>query len=186
MVSRRSYVRVDVRNAINKMGNLQKEIELATEDLQMEAAQIGAQKMREIVDASGTGNLWGYYSKKRGYYSKKSGNFIPTPMRAKESPDKIGFLKTGSFIGRVNTGVMLNSIGVRFERGGTQTNAAFGWIRNVQPYFYYQEYGFTAGGFRKPKQVVGMFALRKARQHVSNILGALARKYEKRIQRGVY
>lgn len=44
--------------------------------------------------------------------------------------------------GRIRTGNMYNSVDYRVEAGGSRVSAAFGWIRNFEQYFEYQELGF--------------------------------------------
>ena len=175
----RTFVRVDVTGFLDKMEKSKKTAAVAIKDLQMEAAQAGAEKMKEYIETRGTGNKsWGYFNRKKV--------FIPKPLPAKVNK-RSGSLRSGSHPGRVNTGEMRDSVGVRFERGGVKTIAAFGWIRNFKQYFEYQEYGFEAGGFRPPQEVRGMFALRDARLFiVQNVLPRLMRKYENRIARGKY
>ena len=166
-MARRAFVRVDVSNALRKVNATEREIMAASGDLQIELATIGRDKMVEYIETRGTGRRW------------------TVPMRAKEI-DPVGGLRDGSFPGRVNTGRMRDAVRARFERGATQMRSAFGWIGNTEPYFYAQEYGFTAGGFRPSVNVPGMFALRDARQYVVNILPRLAKKYSNRIARGKY
>jgi hypothetical protein len=168
----RRFARVDVTDFLSVLEGTKKGVTQARQDLQMEAAKAGADRMREIIETKGTGETWS------------------SPKRAKESRPR-GFKRQGSFPGRVNTGNMRDSVGFRFESGEKKTISAFGWINNPtdsdKEYFEAQEYGFTAGGFRKEIEVLGMFALRDARLYVSEqVLPRLARKYEKRITRGNY
>lgn len=171
-MARRAFVRVDVSNALRKVNATEREIMAASEDLQIELATIGRDKMVEYIETRGTGARWMRYTK-------------PRPMPAKKIPFT-GTLRDGSFPGRVNTGRMRDAVRVRFERGTKQVRSAFGWIDSADPYFYAQEYGFNAGGFRPRVEVRGMFALRDARQYVVNILPRLAKKYSNRIARGKY
>lgn len=163
----RSFVRVDVSGAVSKINRLDRSVRLATQDMQMEVAEAGAAKMREYVQTRGTGRTW------------------TRPWLAKESPAS-GSPRTSSSPGRVNTGKMLKAIRARFERGAQRTIAAFGWIDEKEPYFYAQEYGFSAGGFRPPMPVQGMFALRDARLFAVNFTKRIAKKYQNRIARGKY
>jgi hypothetical protein len=182
----RKFSRVDVTNILNFVEGTKKAVTAAKQDLQIEAAKAGAEKMKEFINERGTGkDPW-------GYERESDGVFIRTPMRAKESP-RIGSLRSGSTGGRVNTGNMRDSVDFRFESGPERTISSFGWINSKVgrgedgEYFLAQEYGFQAGGFRAPQNVVGMFALRDARLYVSQqLLPRLAKKYAKRIARGNY
>lgn len=174
----RKFSRVDVTNILNFVEGTKKAVTAAKQDLQIEAAKAGAEKMKEIISQSGTGNTWS------------------SPKRAKESPrggGPIGSYRTGSNPGRVNTGKMRDSVAFRFESGPERTISSFGWINSSVgrgedgEYFLAQDLGFTAGGFRKDIEVTGMFALRDARLYVAEqLLPRLATKYAKRIARGNY
>lgn len=168
------FSRVDVTNILNFVEGTKRAVVAAKQDLQIEAAKAGAEKMKEFINERGTGATW------------------TSPKRAKESPPSGGF-RAGSSPGRVNTGNMRDSVSFRFESGPEKTISSFGWINsNVGrgddgEYFLAQELGFTAGGFRAPQEVVGMFALRDARLYVTQqLLPRLATKYAKRIARGNY
>lgn len=166
------FARVDVTDVLSALEGVKKAVRQANQDLQIEAAKAGAEKMKEFVETRGTGRMW------------------TSAKRAKESPPR-GIRRDGSFPGRVNTGNMRDSIGFRFERGEARTISSFGWVNaptnQDKQYFEAQEYGFSAGGFRKEIDVPGMFALRDARLYVSEqLVPRLARKYEKRIARGDY
>jgi hypothetical protein len=176
------FARVDVNKFLKYLEGVEKSVIAVSEDIQIEAAMGGAERMQELIEQRGTGrNPWGYRD--------KTGTFRPTPMRAKESPRR-GTLRSGSQPGRVNTGNMRDSVGFRFETGRVKRVAAFGWIRSNSEdleYFMAQELGFAAGGFRAPQKVNGMFALRDARLYVTReLLPRLIRKYQNRIARGNY
>jgi len=161
----RQFVRVNVSSAVDKVRAVEKQLAAATEALQIEAAEAGRDKMREIIETSGTGRAW-----QRSHYAKDGG--------------RVGTLRRGSFGGRVNTGNMRDSVSVRFEGRGANRVAAFGWIRNFEDYFGYQDQGFLH--VISGKRVAGMFALRDARRYVVNqVLPRLTRKYARRIERGV-
>lgn len=142
---------VDLTGLSRKLDKLEQATKQELEELAAEAANYGADRMVEYIATRGTDNLW----------EKPWGG------------------KVGSFIGRVTTGKMLNSVGARSESGPRQTRAAFGWIRNVEDYFKYQENGFYHVLSRI--NIEPMFALRDARRDVVNRLPALINKYEKRI-----
>lgn len=44
--------------------------------------------------------------------------------------------------GRIRTGKMYDSVDYRVEGGTSRVSSAFGWIRNFEQYFEYQELGF--------------------------------------------
>lgn len=169
----RRFARVNVTNAVRALENAQRAAELANEDLQIELARAGQEKMVELIERRGVGVQWA-----RSHYAKDS--------------DKSGSLRNSSFPGRVNTGNMRDSVGVRFERGRDRSVSAFGWIRNFEDYFGYQEEGFyhvkmAESPRNNRSRVPGMFALRDARRYVvKEVLPKLVRKYERRIARGVY
>jgi hypothetical protein len=114
MANGRQSAYVDVTGLARKLNKLQNATKAELEDLATEVANYGAERMVEYIGTRGTGNLW------------------ERPWAG----------KAGSFIGRVTTGKMINSVGARAESGPDQTRAAFGWIRNVEDYFQYQENGF--------------------------------------------
>ena len=110
--------------------------------------------------------------------------------------------------GRYRTGNMYKSVEHRVESGGNRVTAAFGWIRNFEKYFIYQELGFknifiasyTGSGqlrvvgnqpvvrknpFGGSKKTKGMFALRDATQSVLRELPRIARKYNARLSRKI-
>ena len=138
------------------------------EELVLEAAQEGAEKMKEFVETRGTEEQW------------------TKPLRAKENPAR-GSYKDYSYPGRVNTGNMRDLIRARVQRGPKQVQAAFGWLDPFSPedrYIEAQDNGFTKGGFRPDKTVRGMFARRDARLYVqTKVLPRLVRKYTKRLLR---
>ena len=174
------FVRVDITNALKELEELGKAADQALEDMQIEVANLGRDKMVEYIETRGTGKKWGSVT--------RSGRFRPEPMPAKLIP-LIGKFRSGSYPGRVNTGRMRDAVRVRFERGEKQIRSAFGWIdapKDDEVYFKAQEYGFSAGGFRKPVPVQGMFALRDARLYVTSQLPRISEKYKKRLQRGKY
>jgi hypothetical protein len=156
----------DVENALNQMGFNAPRI---MEELVLEAAREGRDKMKELVETRGTGEGW------------------TREFRAKEKEPR-GSLKDYSDPGRVNTGNMRDLIRARAQRGPKQVQSAFGWLDPLSPedrYIEAQENGFTKGGFRPDQEVKGMFARRDARLYVKNqVLPRLVRKYTKRFIRG--
>lgn len=174
----RKFVRVDVNDVLNLVEGTRRAVTEAKQDLQIEVAKAGAEKMKDFISERGTGNTW------------------LRPKRAKESPESggpIGNFRTGSSPGRVNTGNMRDSVAFRFESGSQKTISSFGWINSRTgrgedaEYFVAQDLGFTKGGFRRDIEVTGMFALRDARLFVTQqLLPRLTNKYAKRIARGKY
>lgn len=163
------FARIDIKNIENAFAQLSSNAPQIAEDIALEAAREGANKMKELVETRGTGEGWS------------------REFRAKEKPRR-GNLKDYSDPGRVNTGNMRDLIRARLERGGVRTIAAFGWIdplADQDQYIRAQEYGFTKGGFRPDQSVEGMFARRDARFYVQKqVLPRLISKYTKRLLRG--
>jgi hypothetical protein len=110
--------------------------------------------------------------------------------------------------GRYRTGAMYNAVQSRVQAGASTVSAAFGWIRNFQEYFLYQELGFrnlfiasyigsgqlrVVGGQpvirRNPyggyKRTPGMFALRDAAAEVQRQTPKFVARYVKNISRRV-
>lgn len=166
MARGRRFARVDVSNALKGFEALGKASQIANSGLQIELAEEGRDKMKELIETGGTGVSW-----QRSHYAKDS--------------EKSGRLRGGSSPGRVNTGNMRDSVSVRFEGQGSKKIGAFGWIRNFENYFGYQDNGFyhvLAG-----RTVQGMHALRDSRRYVVNqVLPKLVRKYSNRLARGKY
>lgn len=175
------FARVDVTNILRELENTEKAANLANEDLQIELARAGEEKMKQLIETRGTGDeLWGYTVRNKNGTTR----FKARPLPAKIRP-RSGNLKPSGGQGRVNTGKMRDSVGVRFESGGKKVISAFGWIRNFEDYFGYQEEGFRH--VQAKITVPGMFALRDARRYVVNdVLPKLVRKYENKISRGDY
>jgi hypothetical protein len=168
------FVRVQVDGFLSTLDKIDKSSLAALEDLQIEAAKAGADKMKEIIETKGIGRPWS------------------RDMKAKEFPAPgVGNLRSSSSPGRVNTGKMRDAVRYRLEVGKSRIISAFGWIdkptESDARYFRAQEYGFDAGGFRKDIPVEGMFALRDARLYVTRqVLPRLYGKYKNRIAGGKY
>jgi hypothetical protein len=166
----RRFVRVDVTNALRQLDQVSKAADIALEDMQIELANIGKEKMVEYIETGGTGKTW------------------LKPMPAKKIPLS-GSPRSSSLPGRVNTGRMRDAVRVKLEKGNKRVTAGFGWIdapSGDEEYFKAQEYGFSAGGFRRAMSVPGMFALRDARLYVVTVLPRIAKKYQNRIAGGKY
>ena len=159
----KQFVRINIAGAIKQLEGVAKAVDLAGQDLQIELARAGRDEMVRLIETRGTGRQWN-----KPWRGRKSGRYKQT-----SSP------------GRVDSGDMRDAVGVRFERGAQQTNAAFGWIRNFENYFGYQDQGFYH--VKANRMVDGMFALRDARLYVTKqVLPKLVRKYKNRIARGSY
>lgn len=106
--------------------------------------------------------------------------------------------------GRIRTGKMYDSVSSRVNSGPKQITAQVGWIRNVLPYFKFQEYGFMnkwrfagigkrASGPNAPKfwrfkpsaprRTEGMFALRNARQQMLDKIPSVIEQTKKNVSR---
>lgn len=92
-----------------------------------------AEAMRLIIQTSGTGKTW-------------------------TRPSSSG--RTGSSPGRVDTGNMLDAVKWRVSSEGGNLVGEFGWLDNQEPYFMYQESGFSHVG--SGEWVRGMLALQDA------------------------
>lgn len=106
--------------------------------------------------------------------------------------------------GRIRTGKMYNSVSSRVNIGPKQITAQVGWLKNVLPYFFFQENGFVnkwrfvgigkrssgpnAPKFwrfkpSQPRQTEGMFALRNARQQMLDKVPSVIEQTKKNISR---
>ncbi len=159
----RKFARVDVTRFETQMRDIQESSRVAIEEMQRELAEEGKEKMKEIILTNGRNAQW-----KGPWKSQKTGQ-----------------VRTRSGVSRVDSGDMINSVGIRIEGGrNLVARSAFGWVRNYEDYFGYQEEGFTH--FRSKKWITGMFALRDARLYVvTQVLPVLAKKYQRRIARGI-
>lgn len=169
--------KIEVRGILQKPGVV-KEILLEESKLMAgELAEFGAERMREYIKQRGT-----------------AFSAAAAAAGVNKGP------------GRIRTGNMYDSVTSRVEAGGKKTLAAFGWLRNFEKYFEYQEGGFknkfiasytgsgslrVVGGqpiiIRNPfggyKKTPGMFALRDSRADVENQIPKAAQKYRSRITR---
>lgn len=158
------FARVDVTGALKNLSNVARAADRANSGLQIDIANAGRDKMKEIIETSGPGVPW-----QRGHYAKDS--------------ERSGRLKSISSPGRVNTGNMRDSVGVRFEGQGSKKIGAFGWIRNFEDYFGYQDNDFYHA--KAGRTVKGMFSLRDSRRYVVNeVLPKLVVKYKRMIGSG--
>jgi len=159
----RKLVRVEVVRFEREMRNISESSKVAILEMQRELAEEGKKKMQEIIMTSGTNKRW------------------KSPWKS----EKTGRVRLGSGTARVDSGDMIRAVGVRTEGGtGTVARSAFGWVREFEDYYGYQDEGFTH--WKSGEKIPGMFALRDARLYVvQQVLPALRRKYERRIARGI-
>jgi len=164
----RSYVnvRVNAEGFFKQLDAGEKMTSLAIQEIQMEAAKAGQDKMKELIETRGVGRMW------------------VTPWKGRKS----GAYKQISSPGRIDSGDMLNDVSIRFQGSRATASSAFGWIRRKEIYYLAQENGMKASrraGARPGMDVPGMFALRDSRLYVVNqVMPRLIRKYAKRIVRG--
>lgn len=164
MARRRRSSYVDASKFLTSLENAPAEIRQEVEDLTIEMAKLGEERVKYYILRRGTNRTWGDGTKPSGWWSKKTQRY-----------------RYGSTSARYDSGDMLRSVGRQVQSGEKQSRAAFGWLYNFEPYFAYQESGFYNVLARKP--VEGMFAIRDARRDVVNEVPKLARKYASRIAR---
>lgn len=112
----------------------------------------GATAMREITLNNGTNNDWGAFWPSRAFGRKSS-----------------------STRARVDTGEMLNSIDSKIlDSSPTKASGEFGWTKNQQEYFIYQDQGFRH--WITGEWIYGMEALRNAYSHSVYVLQTELRK----------
>jgi hypothetical protein len=173
------FARLELRGILDRPELAKEVLNRQAKDMALELADFGAERMREYVKQRGT---------------------------AFSAAAQAAGVNRGP--GRIRTGNMYDSIDSRAEGGKVKTLAAFGWIKNFQQYFMYQETGFRNrflatydsrgrlvtrnnepivrmnpfGGY---KNTPGMFALRDARADVESKLPSLAKKYRTRITKEI-
>ena len=175
----RQYARIDVSELLKRGNQAKRVIEEEARNMAGELAEFGEERMKEYIRERGT----------------------PFSDAAKQAGVNRG-------PGRIRTGNMYNSVSSRVESGSSKTLAAFGWLKNFEDYFGYQETGFrnkfiamySPGGklltqgsspivrrnpFGGYKNTPGMFALRDARADVENETPKVAKKYRSRITRRI-
>jgi hypothetical protein len=173
------FARVELRGLLERPGLAKEVLGRRAKEMALELAEFGAERMRDYVRQRGT-------------------TFSAAAQAAG--------INRGP--GRIRTGNMYDSIGARSEGGKVKTLAAFGWIRNFEQYFIYQETGFRnrflasydSGGrlvtrnnqpvvrmnpYGGYKNTPGMFALRDARADVESKLPSLTQKYRTRITKEI-
>lgn len=176
--------RINVTGLQRKLAGAQKIIQQESALMAEELAKFGADRMREYIKQRGT---------------------------AFSAAAAAAGINRGP--GRIRTGKMYESVDHRVTSIGsnasaTRVSAEFGWIRNFEEYFEYQETGFrnifiasytgsgklrVVGGkpviaknpFGGYKNTKGMFALRDSRADAEAELPKLTKKYRSRITRKI-
>ncbi len=159
----RKFVRVEIGRFEKQMRDIQESSRVAIGEMQREVAEEGKKKMQEIIMTNGRNAEW-----KGPWKSRKTGQ-----------------IRTRSGRSRVDSGDMINAVGIRLEgTTGTIARSAFGWLRKFEDYYNYQDEGFDH--WRSGQHIEGMFALRDARLYVvKEVLPGLRKKYQRRINRGI-
>lgn len=155
---------IDVTRLLQKLDDAPNEIKAEIEEFTIELAEFGADRMRTYIKTRGTNKTWGKNGKPSGWWSKKTNRY-----------------RFGSLSARYDSGDMLRAVGTRIARGPQQSRATFGWTRDREKYFTYQEEGFY--NVKADVDVPGMFALRDARRDAVREAPRIARKYQNRISR---
>lgn len=107
------FARVNVSGILQRPGAAKRIIDEEARLMAEEIGKFGAERMREYIKNRGTAF-----------------------SRAAQSAG----INKGP--GRIRTGKMYNAVDHRVEAGGSRVSGAFGWIRNFEEYFEYQELGF--------------------------------------------
>lgn len=107
------FARVNVTGILQRPGAIKNIIDEEARLMAEEVAKFGAERMKEYIKQRGT-----------------------SFSRAAQAAG----INKGP--GRIRTGNMYNSVDYRVEAGGSRVSGAFGWIRNFEQYFEYQEMGF--------------------------------------------
>lgn len=150
---------INVTPFLNNLDRAQTEISQELEEFTIELANYGANRMRHYILTRGTNKTW-----RGGWWSKKTNRY-----------------RYGSLSARYDSGDMLRAVGTRIQAGPQQSRATFGWTKDQEQYFSYQEEGFY--NVKAKVDVAGMFALRDARRDAVREAPRIARKYQNRIKR---
>jgi uncharacterized protein (DUF169 family) len=178
------FITINISGLERKLASAKEIIKQESKLMAEELAEFGAERMREYIKQRGT-------------------KFSAAAAAAG--------LNKGP--GRIRTGKMYDSVDARVSlvgsnASGTRVSAEFGWIRNFEEYFEYQETGFknnfiaayTGSGrlrivnggpviMRNPfggyKNTKGMFALRDSGADAESQLPRLTTKYKSRITRRI-
>jgi hypothetical protein len=107
------FARVNVSGILQRPGAAAKIIEEEARLMAEEVGKFGSERMKEYIRDRGT----------------------PFSRAAQAAGINKG-------PGRIRTGNMHDSVDYRVEAGPSRVSGAFGWIRNFEQYFEYQEMGF--------------------------------------------
>ena len=110
---RSQYARVDYTAAVMKLALIDDAAFEEAEAMVTKATQIGEENMKRLIQQRGT--------------------------RFSQMAQSEGINKGP---GRIRTGNMYDSVSSRVEVGPKKIFASFGWVKNFEPYFSYQETGF--------------------------------------------
>jgi hypothetical protein len=144
------------------------EVSQEIEDLTIEAAKIGAERVKYYIATRGTNKIWG---------NPNAQPFKPSFWWSSKTQQ----YRDRSTSARFDSGDMFMAVNTKIQSGEKQSRAVFGWVNDPENYYKYQETGFF--NVKAGKQVEGMFALRDARKDVIAALPKLAKKYSTRIAR---
>lgn len=178
------FIRINISGLERKLASAREIIREESRLMAGELAEFGAERMREYIKQRGT-----------------KFSAAAAAVGVNRGP------------GRIRTGKMYDSVDARVSLVGsnasaTRVSAEFGWIRNFEQYFEYQETGFknkfiaayTGAGrlrlingspiiMRNPfggyKNTKGMFALRDSGLDAESELPRLTKKYKSRITRRI-
>lgn len=110
---RSRYARVDYTNAVQALGMIEDTAYDEAWQMMQKAVQIGEENMKRLIRERGT----------------------QFSARAQSEGINRG-------PGRIRTGRMYEAVSSRIEIGTKKVFASFGWIKDFEPYFSYQETGF--------------------------------------------
>jgi hypothetical protein len=165
---RKNITYVDASRFLTGFEKSISEVSQEIEDMTIEAAQIGADRVKYYIATRGTNKIWGDPTRvpfrPSFWFSKKTGRYRDRSTSA-----------------RFDSGDMFMAVGTKVQAGDKQSRAVFGWVNDPEDYYKYQETGFF--NVRAGKSVEGMFALRDARKDVVAALPRLAKKYSNRISK---
>jgi hypothetical protein len=162
----RKVNRVNVSPFLENPNRAISEISQEVEDFTIEAAKFGEERIKHYIMTKGTNRTWGTAERPNRWWSAKTNRY-----------------RTFSTQARYDSGDMYNAVGTTIQAGPKESRAGFGWTRQNEDYFQYQDGGFNH--YKTGQRVEGMFALRDSRRDVVNELPKLAKKYAKRISKRI-
>jgi hypothetical protein len=167
-VKRKNITYVDASKYLAGLDRSISEVSQELEDMTIEAAKLGADRVKYYIATRGTNKIWG---------NPNSQPFRPSFWFSK----KTGRYRDRSTSARFDSGDMFMAVNTKVQAGPRESRAVFGWVNDPENYYQYQETGFF--NVKAGKSVEGMFALRDARKDVVSALPKLAKKYAGRISR---